>query len=171
MKYKTIFDVNNKTTSWSYYVPVVFFFIFSTVFIVLSCVKKNTDMSYIISSAILTLCFLIWSLISITQVIADFMYLIKPYREHRCEQIDGIISDLVLIEHTACAESFQVSGMKFIFPNSSTRIGYKTTVSEGGCINKNGQNVRIIYVYNEKLGNDNVILKLEIEDEDEKEET
>lgn len=166
MKYVTVFDVNKKTTVWSYYVPIALFFVFFIVFFILCVVRNDIDTPYIISSAIITICFLIWGLINITQVIADYLYIINPYRKHQCEQLEGIISDLVFIERTARAESFSISGMKFVFPNTSTRIGYKTTAARGGYITRNGQSVRIVYVYNEKLGNDNVILKLEVSEED-----
>lgn len=168
MNYTTVFDVNKKTTVWTYYIPIFLFLIFFTVFFIVGIVRDDVDIMYVTSSAIIAICFLIWSLINITQVIADHLYLIIPYKKHQCEQIEGIISNLVHIEHTARAESFEVSGMRFVFPNSSTRIGYKTTASKGGFITENGQNVRIVYVYNEKLGNDNVILKLEVALEEDK---
>lgn len=162
MKYKTVFDVGKKCTSLTYYLPIPFFFI-SFILCMISLFDGKNDLTNQISFSISSLGLLIWSLINITQVIADFLYLVEPYRKGQCEVIEGMISNLTLIQHTARAESFEVSGLKFVFPNTSTRIGYKTTVSNGGYVTDNGQNVRITYVYNEKLGNDNVILKLEVE--------
>lgn len=163
MQYKTVYDVKSKTVAGSYFIPLPFFIVFIILFAV-SSTGRGLQMLPTVSFGFIAICFLILFLISFTQMIADRMYLITPYRKGQFEIMEGSVSDLRLLQHTAREESFAIGGLTFVYPNTSTKIGYRTVASKGGYITRNGQNIRVTYIYNEKLGKDNVILKLEIED-------
>lgn len=163
MNYSTAYSLPDNRFTKLYIFPFPFFAFFATLFIVsIFCNLFSTTMK--ISLGFVTIMFLWLSLLILFQMLADEKYIFTPFRNNSCEVVEGMVSDFSPKSRINRNEFFYVSGLKFAVPNSSSKIGYSTLKINGGVITENGQNVRITYVYNKMLGNDAVIVKIEIEE-------
>lgn len=162
MNYKTVYDIGNNRFSAFYIFPFPFAAAFTALFIV-SVFIHYFSFTWEVSFGLAAVSFMLWSLLNLFQMIADEQYIFKPYREHTCEEVEGVVSNFLPKSRTNANESFEVSGLLFLVPNASSKVGYSMFMRKNGVISGDGQNVRITYAFNKMLGNDMVIVKIETE--------
>lgn len=164
MNYKTVYDLKNKRFTLFYVLPIPFF-VLSTAYFIIAVYMDYFSLIWEASFGAFACSFFLWFLINLFQMIADEQYIFKPYREGTCDVVEGMVSNITEKSRMHAEESFEVSGLRFVIPNASSKVGYHTLKKKGGVINHAGQNVRITYVYNKMLGNDIVIVKIETAEE------
>ncbi|MEG1835871.1 MAG: hypothetical protein RR229_07080 [Oscillospiraceae bacterium] len=162
MSYKEVYNLKNNKYSCRYFIPYPFLFISISLYIY-SKFFKPFSIYIVLSLALLIFSFCIWSVIVTVQMIADDRYIIRPYNKNQCDVVEGCISNFVPRQRKSGSESFEVSGLKFVYPNESSKIGYREFSGENNYKIRNGLNVRVTYAYDDMLGKDNVIVRLEIE--------
>jgi hypothetical protein len=162
MEYITVYEIENIFFPYMIFIPLLLLIIFVFLSYKSYKLKENIVLSIILSIATIfmtTLC---------VSHIYEFKNLktniLDSYIKGNYETVEGTVQGFEPLPLNGNGtESFTVNGIQFRYSNSAlSYIGYKTTAAEGGYITKNGQNVRIGYIYDDTYEN-NIILKLDIE--------
>lgn len=80
---------------------------------------------------------------------------IMAYQKGNYQIVEGEVENFKTIENRGTwIESFDISGVKFIYRGANIASGYRKTKRQGKCITGNGQRLKIGYVYyNSTYGN------------------
>ena len=161
MEYTTVYEIATTYFPMYYIIPFILLLLFVFLFYKLLKFKIKNALCVILPLAIV--------LMSILCVACVYDYIdtqnkiIEPYFAGEYKTVAGVVEKFESLPPKGNGtESFEVNGIKFDYSKSSIAYaGYNIESSAGGYINKNGQNVRIRYVYDD-VYNRNLILKLEI---------
>lgn len=119
--------------------------------------KKKTIFETIMEFIILIVFFTVMICTSADQYLAS-RELVNALNSNNCYVIEGVVDNFytpTVFGHES--ETFTINGICFEYSNS-VESGYSTTKLFGGCINGNGQLLKISYITIEER---NIILKIE----------
>lgn len=161
MEYTTVYEIATTYFPMYYIIPFVLLLLFVFLFYKLKKLKIKNVLCVILPLVIVLMSFL--CIACVYDYIDTQKNIIKPYFVGEYKTVSGVVEDFEpLPPNGNGSESFEVNGIKFDYSKSSIAyVGYNIESSAGGYINKNGQNVRIRYVYDDVYDR-NLILKLEI---------
>lgn len=118
-------------------------------------------------AAIFVLAISFISVISIYSSIDSMIFWNKNYDAYvngECEIVEGAVEDFHPMPETLHnRESFTVSGVKFAYGDSESRLYYEKCMKDGGYIKANGTKVKIWYISTGENGT-NLIMRMDILD-------
>ena len=162
MEFITVYEIENIIFPYKIFIPLLLLSI-----LVFLSYKSYKLKGHIILSIILSIATIFMTTLCVSNIYG-FKNLksniLDSYFKGNYQTVEGAVQDFEPLPLNGNGtESFTVNGIQFRYSNSAlSYYGYKTTAAEGGYITKNGQNVRIKYIYDETYEN-NIILKLDIE--------
>ena len=162
MEYITVYEIKNMFFPYMIFIPLLLLIIFGFLSYKAHKLRANIILSVILSTATIfmtTLC------VANIYVFNDLKTnIIDSYFNGNFQAVEGTVQEFEPLPLNGNGtESFTVNGIEFKYSKSAlTYVGYKTTAAEGGYITKNGQKVRIRYIY-DYIYDNNIILKLDIE--------
>lgn len=161
MEYTTVYEIATTYFPIYYIFPFVFLLLFAFLFYKLIKLKIKNALCVILPLAIALMSFL--CIACVYDYIDTRNNIIKPYFDGEYKTVSGVVENFKPLPSKGNGtESFEVNGIEFEYSKSSIAyVGYNIESSAGGYINKNGQNVRLKYIYDDVYDR-NLILKLEI---------
>lgn len=161
MEYTTVYEIATTYFPMYYIIPFVLLVLFVFLFYKLFKLKIKNALCVILPLTIVLMSFL--CVACVYDYIDTQNKIIEPYFAGEYKTVAGVVENFdPLPQNGNGTESFEVNGIKFDYSKSSIAyVGYNIESSAGGYISKNGQNVRIKYIYDDVYDR-NLILKLEI---------
>lgn len=164
--YTTVYEINEHFFPYYIVIPLCLLIIFVLLYYYLKKYQIKNVLCVILPIA--TLFMLILCVASIYNFFDLRNNIVVPYFNGKYMSIEGIVENFEPIFPSGNGtESFEVDGIEFRYLKSFMEyIGYSKTSIDVGFIHKNGQKVRIRYIYDETY-DVNIILRLEIAENDE----
>ena len=98
---------------------------------------------------------IIWSAVVFIAQFSMYNKTVVAYHRGNYQTVEGYVENFSPMPYEGHSrESFEINGVKFSYSDYNIHPGYNTTKYHGGVIKKNGQHLKIGYVYlNETYGN------------------
>ena len=156
MEYTVLFEIDSFSLS-IIHIILIFISIFFALYVGYSFKKRKPIIEKVLSIIVFAV-FSVVSIYTITTSNIVAMEMSSILKNQECFVVEGDVTSF----HTPTAlghdvESFYIDDVYFEYSNSD-EVGYSKTKAFGGCINGEGQNLRISYV---SVEGRNIILRIE----------